>query len=97
MPSIERLRQKYQGKSLKILMINTGEDAGQIGTFIRRNNYSFSVLVDNEGAVSQKFSVFGIPAAFIIDKQGRAVFRSLGYRNWNTKKMHEALDSIIEE
>ncbi len=78
-------------------MINMGEAEGQVESFIRRNNYSFSVLLDSEGEVAQKFSVFGIPAAFIIDKEGRAVFRSLGYRNWNTKKTHEALDSIIEE
>ncbi len=97
MPSIEGLQQKYQLKSLKILMINIGEDEGLVEAFIRRNSYSFSVLLDSEGGVARRFSVFGIPAAFIIDKEGRAVFRSQGYRNWNTKKIHAALDSVIEE
>ena len=97
MPSIEGLRQNYPVESLKILMINTGESEGLVEAFIRRSNYSFSVLLDSEGGVAQRFSVYGIPAALLIDKEGRAVFRSLGYRNWNTKKIHAALDSVIEE
>ncbi len=97
MPSLERLYQKYQDKGLTILMINTRESKENVGSFIRHNHYSFKVLRDADGEVSRTFSVFGLPAGFIIDKKGRAVFRSVGYRNWNTKKMHEAFDTLIEE
>ncbi len=78
-------------------MINSGEAEELVEAFIRRNNYSFSVLLDSQRGVAQRYSVFGIPTALIIDKEGRAVFRSLGYRNWNTKKIHAALDSVIAE
>lgn len=97
MPSLEQLEQTYQDKALKILMVNTRESKEQVETFIRRNDFSFSVLFDSDGKISEKFSVFGLPAAFIIDKQGKAVFRSIGYRNWNTEKMHATFNSIIGE
>jgi cytochrome c biogenesis protein CcmG/thiol:disulfide interchange protein DsbE len=97
MPSIEQLEQRYQDNGLKILMVNTRESREDVEPYIRHNNFSFSVLLDSEGTVSQKYSVFGIPAAFLIDKQGKAAFRSMGYHNWNTKKIHEVVDSLIGE
>lgn len=97
MPFLEQLEKKYHDNGLKILMINTRESKEQAASFMLRNKYSFSVLIDREGVVSEKFSVFGLPTAFLIDKQGKAVLWSTGYRNWNTKKMHQVFDSIIGE
>ena len=97
MPFLEQLEKKYHDNGLKILMINTRESKEQVASFIMRNKLSFSVLLDQAGVVSEKFSVFGLPTAFLIDKQGKAVLRSTGYRNWNTKVMHQAFDSIIGE
>lgn len=97
MPSLEQLEQKYKNNGLKILMINTRESRENVEPYIRHNNFSFSVLLDSEGAASQKYSVFGIPAAFLIDKEGKAAFRSMGYRNWDSKRTHEAVDSLIGE
>ena len=97
MPSLYQLQQKYQNGGLKILMVNTLESKQHVESYIRSNNFSFSVLLDSEGRVSEKLSVFGLPTTFLIDKQGKIVFHSTGYRDWNTKKMHEAFDSVIEE
>lgn len=97
MPFLEKLQQKYQNDGLKILMVNTRESKQYVESYIRSNNFSFSVLLDSEGTVSEKFSVYGLPTAFLIDKHGKIVFHSTGYRNWNTKEMHEAFDSVIEE
>jgi len=97
MPSLEQLSQRYRSTELKILMINTKEEKKDVTSYIRRNHYSFTVLLDSDGEVSRIFSVFGLPSAFIIDKEGKAVFRSTGYRNWDSKRMREALDTLIEE
>ena len=97
MPSIERLEQNYQNNGLKILMVNMRESKEHVDSYIRRNAYSFSVLLDSKGSVSQKYSVVGIPTALLIDKHGKLVYRSMGYRNWNTTKIHEAIDSLIAE
>ena len=97
MPSIEQLEQKYKNNGLKILMINMRESRENVEPYIRHKNFSFSVLLDSEGTVSQKYSVFGIPAAFLIDKEGKAAFRSMGYHNWDSKKTHKTVDTLIGE
>jgi len=97
MPSLERLKQKYQDKGLKILLINVGESKARVDSFMRRENYTFTVLLDSRGKVSEKYSVLAHPAAFLIDKKGKMVFRSIGYRDWNTKKNHAIFDTLIVE
>jgi len=97
MPSLEQMEQKYKNNGLKILMINIRESRENVEPYIRHNNFSFSVLLDSEGIASQKYSVLGIPAAFLSAKEGKSAFRSMGYHNWDSKKTHEAVDSLIGE
>jgi peroxiredoxin len=97
MPSLEKLERGYHDKKLKILQINVREAKNVVASFIRGNSYSFTVLLDSNGSVSEAYSVFGHPAAFLIDKQGNLVFRSIGYRDWNTKKMRGIFDTVINE
>ncbi len=97
MPSLEQLEHDYHGGKLKILQIDVRETKEIVTSFIRGNNYSFTVLLDSNGVVSKIYSVFGHPAAFLIDKQGNVVFRSMGYRDWNTKKMRGIFNTVIEE
>lgn len=97
MPSLESLEQEYKNKKLKILLLNARETEDRVASFIKNNSYSFTVLLDSEGKVSEKYAVLAHPTAFLIDKQGKAVFRTIGYHEWNTKKMHELFDEIIRE
>lgn len=43
-------------------------------TFIKKNKYSFQVLLDEENKVVSKFKVDAIPYKFIINKRGEIVF-----------------------
>ncbi len=97
MPSLESLEQEYKNKKFKILLINARETIDRVDSFIKSNSYSFTVLLDSKGTVSEKYAVLAHPTAFLIDKQGQAVFRTIGYHDWNTEKMHELFDEVIKE
>jgi thiol-disulfide isomerase/thioredoxin len=47
--------------------------------FLKKNNYPFHVLLDNEDKVVADFKVNGIPTKFIIDKAGNIRFKSVGF------------------
>ena len=78
MPSIEGLRQNYPVESLKILMINTGESKGLVEAFIRRSNYSFSVLLDSEGGVAQEVLGIRDSGSFTYRQRGSSRFSLTG-------------------
>jgi thiol-disulfide isomerase/thioredoxin len=82
-PSLQQVYNKYkENPNVKILTMNTWENVtGKereelVKKFIEENKYSFTVLYD-EGFV-EKYGVEGIPTQFIIDKNGRIRFKSLG-------------------
>ncbi|MCY7291048.1 MAG: TlpA family protein disulfide reductase [Ferruginibacter sp.] len=43
-------------------------------TFIKKNKYTFQVLLDDENKMVNKFKVDAIPYKFIINKRGEIVF-----------------------
>ncbi len=57
--------------------------------FISQNKYSFNVLLDTEDKIVTDYKVDGIPAKFIIDKEGIIRFESGGYNS--------DLDAMINE
>ncbi|HOR85963.1 MAG TPA: TlpA disulfide reductase family protein [Bacillota bacterium] len=70
MPDIEKLYQETKDTDLVILAVNVGEDKNTVKSFIEKNNYNFTVLLDVKGEVSQLYQVTGIPTSYFIDTKG---------------------------
>ncbi len=70
MPMIDRFYRAKKNDGLEVLMINIKESKSIVTNFIERNGYSFQVLLDKSGEVSEKFQVFGLPSTYFIDRQG---------------------------
>ncbi len=85
-PFLQKVYEKYKDNpSVRILAFNTGEN--ETGTqreelvrkFMAENKYTFPVVYD-EGYVD-RYGVEGIPTKFIIDKNGKVQFKSVGFLN----------------
>lgn len=97
MPSIEELNQQYKNNGLKILLVNLKEEEEVVASFISKNNYSSTVLLDIAGNVADLYSVYGIPVSYLIDKEGKVAFRSPGFLDWGSKKMSTLVSNLIKE
>lgn len=97
MPSFEVLNQRYNNKGLKVLLINLNEKKDGVSSFIKNENYSSTVLLDSEGKVAKKYSVYGIPTSFILDKKGKVVLNWTGSLEWSSSKMTTLLSDLIAE
>ena len=62
--------------------------------FIKKNNYTFHVLLDMENSVVIAYKVAGIPTKFIIDSNGNIRFRIKGNGGDDTELI-EKLDMMI--
>ncbi len=63
--------------------------------FIKKNNYTFHVLLDTEDKVISNFGVAGIPTKFVIDPAGNIRFKSIGYEG-NAEILVDELSAIID-
>ena len=79
LPDIERLYQEYkQGKNkdIVILGINTPNreietDVKGITSFMKKNNYTFPTLMDEDGKVFEAYDIRTYPTTYFIDRNGK--------------------------
>ena len=70
-------------ESVAFLFINTWERSSDVkkmvADFLEKKNYRFHVLLDSDNKVVEAYGVEGIPTKFIIDKNGKIRFKSVGF------------------
>jgi thiol-disulfide isomerase/thioredoxin len=69
MPFLQQLYEDWPGEELVLLTVNVGENSSQVAQFLQSEGFSFTVLLDGEATVAQRYSVTGIPTTFFIDKE----------------------------
>lgn len=96
MPSMEKLYQKFKGEDFELLAVNA-EDNGKelVEGFLKKNNFSFPILLDEDAKVQQLFNIFRLPETVIINRNGEIVTKVLGGRDWMDKEIVRVLDFMI--
>lgn len=98
-PAMQKAINKYENdEDIKFLFIDTGESLDRaedkIQKIIGDNNYSFHVLMDVDGSVSNAFNIPALPTKFIIGPHGNIRFRNRGFDN-DSRLLNE-IDLVIE-
>lgn len=86
MPSMEKLHRKLSGKNFAMVTVNIKESASQVKNFFKKNQLTFTALLDKTGEVTSEFGVGAIPTTFILDKGGRIIGRITGPREWDSRE-----------
>jgi cytochrome c biogenesis protein CcmG, thiol:disulfide interchange protein DsbE len=75
---LKALSAKYAGlekAGAKVLVINTGETASRVNSFIQKNPLAFNVLLDTTSTVAYSYEIVGVPTYIVINKDGEIIFR----------------------
>lgn len=97
MPSLDKFKREYEEKGVQVLLINMSEKLPIVASFMKENNYSSRVLLDLDGKVAKKYDVFGIPVSFLIDKEGRIVYKLSGIVDWSSREIRSLVNNLISE
>lgn len=54
-------------------------EANAVRQHMQREGLSFPTLIDNDGQISQRYQIQGVPTSYILDRQGNIRYRSVGY------------------
>lgn len=95
MPSLNRLYKEYGTRGLVVLAISTDTSANVVKSYLNKNPFDFTILLDTDNKVSRQFRVFSIPTSFLIDKNSVIIQRYIGEEDWEApeikSKVKEAL------
>jgi peroxiredoxin len=92
MPHLQAVYEENRDSGLVLLTINIGQSASTIEDFLEDNNLTLPVLLDSDGAVTQRYGMPGIPTTFFIDSDGILRVKVIG--GFPTKA---AIDSRLSE
>jgi thiol-disulfide isomerase/thioredoxin len=97
MPALERLYNKLGDQAFAVLAVNQWEDADLVFAYMGDLNVfpTFPILFDPESKVSADFGVKGLPTSFLLDKQGRVVFRAVGGRAFDHPEVEQTIRSLL--
>ncbi len=94
---MEKAYQEYKSQGLEILAVSI--DAGQksvVKNFLQEFKLTFPALLDPDMEVLRLYRIFGLPATFLIDKQGIIRHRDLGYNDWTDPEPRKKLEEILK-
>lgn len=72
--TISKDRDKLRGEGIQIFLIDAGETAAKVESFKRANEVPFDILLDTTMRVANDYDVVGIPAFFLVSKEGLVVY-----------------------
>src|SRR5438876_5152261 len=70
MPAMQASYDKLRDKGFVVLAVNELEDAARVAEHIRTHGHTFLVVMDHDNRVANRYGVVGLPASFLIDRQG---------------------------
>lgn len=78
MPEIEHVYRAYQDAGFVAVGVNQLESESDVRAFVDKYQLTWVFALDQDGAVSQRWSVLGIPQSYLIDREGKIVKSWLG-------------------
>lgn len=93
MPSLQDLYNDYNDK-IEFLFV-TDESFEVVNAFLTKNKYSFDVYRPMSN-YNEIFEIKSIPRTFLIDQKGTIVIDKIGAANWNSNKVRETINELIQ-
>jgi len=96
MPSMQRGWEQVRDEDIALLAVNVGETADQIFVFTADYPVEFPLLLDRDGSVTDDWPVKGLPTTFVVDPEGRIVYRAVGGRAWDDPALLDQVRSLVD-
>lgn len=100
MPLLEKeIWEKYKGNpDFVMVAIARQQSEATIATFEKQHReFTYPLAYDPQRAVYKKFAAAGIPRSYVVGKDGRIVFQSLGYETGDIHKLNAAIVKALKK
>ena len=96
MPSMEVLWQKYRAQGLVVMAIAMDEGPARRGSLFKQKlNLSFPILLDPNDEVGSVYEVSGLPASYLIDRNGNVISRIVGSLDWSRPEIERVIAQLL--
>ena len=94
MPAMASLHQELSESGFSMVAVSD-EDPEIVREFLEDSPYPFTILVDPENTLGERFGVLAIPSTFIVDREGRMALRQTGAHHWDAPEVIEQFGPLL--
>ena len=93
--SFDRLGEEWKGQEAVFLQVAVKVEERELRRAKKEWNLSLPILMDEGGKVAEAYDVNGHPETLFVDRAGRIVGRSFGYKDWTSKSMTVLIQHLL--
>ena len=97
MPVFERLHREFMTHGLSVVGVNAREGTAAIHGYAKELGLTFPLVVDPRGEINRAYGVIGLPTTFFVGRDGRAVARAVGPRDWASAPARAIIKALLVE
>lgn len=87
---------RFEGKPFVFLPISRGEKHSAVEAFRKKMGYTFPMGLDSDQSIFRKYATNYIPRNFLIGKDGKVVYVSVGYDDKEFAELIAAIDKALK-
>lgn len=92
-PDLEAAWQDYRDRGVQFVGVDELDDKFAAGGFVREFAITYPSVFDPSGSLADDYAFIGLPATFVIDRQGNVVYRFQGFIDGPT--LRSSLDEVL--
>lgn len=94
-PALSTFAERYKARGLYVLAVNVGETTPTITNFALKWPMPGLVLQDRSGDAFRQWNAHGIPATFLIDRDGTIRGSGVGELDWTSTETGRKIDTLL--
>ena len=97
MPALNVLHNKFKKhNNLRVVAVHAGPALATVKNFLKNNPVDYDVVIDKNMSLSN-WQVSGLPTTFLINPDGKVIYKATGERDWDSEEMIKFIQAIMKE
>lgn len=97
MPAMDELHKRFADKGLVIIAVNFLESGDKAAAFADKNGFKFKIASDDGSEIGALYNARLLPTSYIIDRQGQAVGKAIGAREWGGAAQIKFFEELLKK
>lgn len=97
MPALAALKARFEAQGFDVIAVNYGESPERIRGFLKQGADAYPIWLDRDTKAARAWGVVGMPAAYVINREGKIVYAALGDPGWKKPATIAALQRLLRQ